>query len=87
MKKSWLALLAIGTILLIVAGCSGKDGNEKPADYLPERTGESAELPMANGKYDPPVTITTVKGVSSTWKFRPGECSILAGLIRKLCMI
>ena len=42
-------------------------GTAAPAPEQPQG------LPMVNGKYDPPVTITTVRGVVATVKFRQGE--------------
>lgn len=84
MKKSWILLCFMLCIAIVIfAGCSnnneqGNSGDNQQASKNNSggnnAEGESSnELPMVNGKYDPPVTITTVKGVSPGWKFKPGE--------------
>lgn len=85
MRKSWTACLLLCLALLVVlSGCSSSK-NSNGAAPSPSKAGESqsdssagkqeepAGLPLVNGKYDPPVTITTVRGVSPSWKFKSGE--------------
>ncbi|WP_135557335.1 extracellular solute-binding protein [Paenibacillus cymbidii] len=73
-------LLTVGTI----AACSSKDsGSAKPADSAaaskaPSSTPAASMAPsgspgMKNGKFDPPVTLTTVRGLEPVVKFRDGE--------------
>lgn len=57
------------------AGQSGGSAGGTTAGQA-EQSGQAEQeegLPMKDGKYDPPVTITTVRGIIANLKFRPGE--------------
>ncbi|CAM3384869.1 extracellular solute-binding protein [Marinicrinis lubricantis] len=70
--KKWLALVLTAVMLFTVAACgsggnSGNNGNNEE--------GEGAEQSsFTNGKYDPPITLTTVKGLDQNASvFKEGE--------------
>ncbi|WP_276353747.1 extracellular solute-binding protein [Cohnella caldifontis] len=64
---------AIGLVLSLTSalllGCSGKGGSGSSGG----QAGESQELKIVNGKYDPPVTITTVRRIAPNAEFKNGE--------------
>ncbi|WP_284639500.1 extracellular solute-binding protein [Paenibacillus silviterrae] len=67
-KKIMLTLLS--TVLAgSVIGCSSGSGGGSTASDKPE----TAPLKQVNGKFDPPVTITTVRGVPGPATFKNGE--------------
>ncbi|MFD0714171.1 extracellular solute-binding protein [Paenibacillus sp. GCM10027626] len=79
-KKGQLMLLLAACVS--IAGCSGSNGdasgngnNSKNANTGDQgkKQEEEAALPMINGKYDPPVTITTVKKIATPTTFKNGE--------------
>lgn len=81
-RKSWLAcILVLLAVILIASACSSSNtpsntpskgqngnGNEQSGDN--ETPGG---LSIVNGKFDPPVTLTTVKALGPNLKFRDGE--------------
>ncbi|MHA6480989.1 type 2 periplasmic-binding domain-containing protein [Paenibacillus sp. strain BS8-2] len=87
-KKSVLLTLAAVMLITMLAACSsgsndGKNGNQatnKPdggaeATQAPTEAADSNADAIRNGtyKFDPPVTITTVKATDGTFKFKNGE--------------
>ncbi|MCU6710229.1 extracellular solute-binding protein [Paenibacillus sp. J5C_2022] len=84
-RRSMLLALAMVTVAATLMGCTGKNesqGNGK-GDQPPSKTagadsgqagpGSEEGLPMKDGKYDPPVTITTVKRLAGAVEFKNGE--------------
>jgi putative aldouronate transport system substrate-binding protein len=66
-RKLIAPVLVVISAGALIAGCSTDSS---------KNTKTTAELKVAtkvNGKYDPPITITTARGVDSTIKFREGE--------------
>ncbi|ANE45719.1 sugar ABC transporter [Paenibacillus swuensis] len=76
-----LTMIAVILLLVSVIGCSqsseevkdGKAGTNETAGNNNSTGKETDGLPMSNGKYDPPVTITTVRGVGGDLTFKNGE--------------
>lgn len=86
-KKSMLLTLAAIMIITLLAACSSnsnKGGQESSASSSPSSAPEETQAPVEedsnaeairNGtyKFDPPVTITTVRATDGTFKFKNGE--------------
>lgn len=87
-KKSMLLTLAAIMVITLLAACSSNSNNGgqgSNATSSPESSAEATQAPTAaadqnaeairNGthKFDPPVTITTVKATDGTFKFKNGE--------------
>ncbi len=80
-RKAHLILCCILVFGLISTACSKNDNkatqnessgtaqNASGGSEEPQSTG----LPMVNGKYDPPVTLTTVRGVAAVTEYKNGE--------------
>ncbi|BBI36542.1 extracellular solute-binding protein [Cohnella abietis] len=78
MKKGKRRLIGftLAAILLVLTACNNNGGKEtQPSATSSEtasQTGESKK-PAQDGKYDPPITLTTVRTVESTVKFADGD--------------
>ncbi|MCU6712051.1 extracellular solute-binding protein [Paenibacillus sp. J5C_2022] len=80
-----ITLCCLAAILLLVAACSGtgtpapepssgsNSTNESKQDQGSQQSDQSAEKPGPFTKYDPPITVTTVRGISNKQYFDPGE--------------
>ncbi|ANE45201.1 ABC transporter substrate-binding protein [Paenibacillus swuensis] len=69
MKHKWMKLPAILLVTaLLTAACSTGGGNEQPS-LAPTETNEG----FSKGKYDPPITLTTIGSVGATHRFKNGE--------------
>lgn len=85
MKSRSQRILALSLALLLVAvvilGCSSKESNSGSSSTSSSTTSgssgtaaeESPGLPVVNGKYDPPVTITTVARIVGAEEYKNGE--------------
>ncbi|WP_165452590.1 extracellular solute-binding protein [Paenibacillus thalictri] len=65
LTKLYVPLAAALLLSSVVAACSDNSGGGKQA------AGSSAK--KADGKYDPPITITTARTLDANTKFKPGE--------------
>ncbi|HTG69742.1 MAG TPA: extracellular solute-binding protein [Candidatus Udaeobacter sp.] len=66
MKSKWIAIMLILAILTIVGCSNGGNNGSKAAD-------EEAPAQNADGKFEPPVTITTARVVGTDYTFINGE--------------
>lgn len=85
MKKSLTRILSILIIASLLAACSpGDSGNGTTTDAGTTSNGSGEDGTEgdltednngidANGKYDPPITLTAIRGVNSSRTFSPGE--------------
>lgn len=86
MKKWWLTFVMVMAVVFSVAACSGSDSgadavgqdNNKPADNGGESPSVDAQNAddngFVNGKYDPPITLTTVLDIQPDLAyFKDGE--------------
>lgn len=88
MVKKLMFFIAAATMIVMLAACSsnGSNGNQGNASNSSNNGGTEASQPpevvvdpnaeaIQNGtyKFDPPVTITTVKATDGTFKFKNGE--------------
>lgn len=78
-RKALMVSLILSLCFSLIA-CSSNNGNEKENSTKPPASqtdnGEKSAdqgLPKSNGKYDPPVTLTTVKALQPDLEFREGE--------------
>jgi putative aldouronate transport system substrate-binding protein len=72
--QRWMLASVVACLTVFAAvGCSGDNGGGAGKDQASGGSAAQSELPMKDGKYDPPVTITTVKGITPAIKFRTGE--------------
>ncbi|SFK95638.1 putative aldouronate transport system substrate-binding protein [Paenibacillus sp. 1_12] len=75
LKKAFVPLL-LTSALLTVTACS-KDPVEAPkiptADSTAPATGIKYTAPFKDGKYDPPITLTTIGAIQSSTTFKNGE--------------
>lgn len=70
-QKKWVSLM-LAIVLTSVVGCSsGGSGNSGNATNAPD--GEPLSSRNADGKFDPPVTITTARPVGTDYTFINGE--------------
>lgn len=68
-KQCAAVLLTSALTFTLVSGCSGGKNNGSEASNPPAQE----TLKLVNGKYDPPVTITTIRGVNPDVTFKNGE--------------
>ncbi|WP_409345441.1 extracellular solute-binding protein [Paenibacillus sp. MBLB4367] len=71
LRKS-LALSCLVAMLPAVAACTGAKENKPAESSASPKAAESAKPVDLNSKFDPPVTVTTVRGNVPDWFF-PGE--------------
>lgn len=79
----WLASAALVALLMVTTACGSNGPNNKPAEANDGtgngtgNTGSEQQTPPAavnaDGKYDPPITLTTVRAQESTVKFSEGD--------------
>lgn len=73
-KKTIRMLLISLSLLFLFAACSEDSSGEQTNDNaLSEEDKNRAEEVFAEGKYDPPITVTTVRGVDPSVTFKWGE--------------
>lgn len=84
-KKSMKAVVGslLASSLIVVSACSSGGGADPAPTTTPSTPGTNAgegasegiqyTAPFANGKYDPPVTLTTVAGITPSTTFKNGE--------------
>ncbi|MCR8635280.1 extracellular solute-binding protein [Paenibacillus radicis (ex Xue et al. 2023)] len=65
LNKSYLAAMTAVILSVAVAGCSGTNGGKEGNALTTSKA--------TNGKYDPPITITTARVLDPNVKFKPGE--------------
>lgn len=70
-----IGILGVATAL---AGCSSKDGSttsspSAPSSASPKSSAPASASPAGAGKYDPPITLTTVRKTVPTVKFQNGD--------------
>ncbi|MFS0724265.1 extracellular solute-binding protein [Paenibacillus sp. 1P07SE] len=70
-SKAWLMGIVLLVVILAVTACSSSNdpGNEPQVNEVDRSEG----LTIVDGKFDPPVTLTTVKALGPNLKFREGE--------------
>ncbi|MDQ6419682.1 extracellular solute-binding protein [Paenibacillus sp. LHD-117] len=74
-KKKWVSLM-LALVLTTVVGCSNGSGNAKTDETTntPDNTAQKEQTAQNDdGKFDPPVTITTARPVGTDYKFINGE--------------
>ncbi|MBO9606548.1 MAG: extracellular solute-binding protein [Paenibacillaceae bacterium] len=73
LRKKQLLLLAVTlAVTATAAGCSKSGGGSGEGAASPSATA-GGELKPTNGKFDPPVTITTVRGMPAAATYKNGE--------------
>ncbi|MBW7455337.1 extracellular solute-binding protein [Paenibacillus sepulcri] len=76
-RKQGIALLLSVILILTLAACSGGNGNNEGA--APEANAPANETPKPDvpaeplGKYDPPIEVTAVRGITEGTKYNEGE--------------
>ena len=74
MKKiSLLVLLSIILIIVVLSGCSSEKSEESSASPSPEAVETTVPSGESNGKFDPPIEITTTTTIKPPVKFPAGE--------------
>ncbi|WNR46152.1 type 2 periplasmic-binding domain-containing protein [Paenibacillus roseipurpureus] len=69
MKRSFLkATVLLMAATMTITACSTKEGGATASP-----TGVKADNGFSKGKFDPPITMTTVGAINSTFKFKNGE--------------
>lgn len=68
MKSKWIAIMLLLAIVTVVGCSNGGKGNNNP-----EAADAEAPVQNAEGKFEPPVTITTARVVGSDYTFINGE--------------
>ncbi|QCT01563.1 extracellular solute-binding protein family 1 [Paenibacillus algicola] len=71
--KKWMSVLLVGTLSLSLAACGSSNNSE--TDTANNNTSQNeGSTGFENGKYDPPITLTTVQGLDSNASiFKQGE--------------
>jgi putative aldouronate transport system substrate-binding protein len=75
-RRKWItASMAAVLSLAVITGCSStKDNNTASVAPVVSTGNESgSKLKIVNGKIDPPVTFTTIRGIDPTAKYKNGE--------------
>ncbi|ANE45466.1 sugar ABC transporter [Paenibacillus swuensis] len=84
-NKSLILLLSLVLMLGLLAACNNSNSSsEQPKETAPgntaaENDGNASKgdgkhsAPFSGGKYDPPITITTVRGIDASVKFKNNE--------------
>jgi putative aldouronate transport system substrate-binding protein len=74
-KSGLLLLLAV--LLAVVSACSGGNNSGNGSHGKPDNEGSiadgNADASNPHGKYDPPITVTTVRDQDPSMAFKPGE--------------
>ncbi|XEC94026.1 extracellular solute-binding protein [Paenibacillus tarimensis] len=71
--KGWISLM-LAIVLATLVGCSsGGNGNVNNGEGSNAPAGESGSTQNTDGKFDPPVTITTARPVGTDYTFINGE--------------
>ncbi|RCW49424.1 extracellular solute-binding protein [Paenibacillus prosopidis] len=71
--RRWIAVMLV-CVLVTIVGCStGGNNNVVPPDSTNSPSGEEKSAQNADGKFEPPVTITTARVVGSDYTFINGE--------------
>ena len=86
MKRKSLLALMLALVLVFLAACGGGSGGGTESSGPPQvpGSGQSSEgsepagepeysAPFSDGKYDPPITMTTVGAISPSMSFKNGE--------------
>ncbi|MBC8080768.1 MAG: extracellular solute-binding protein [Gorillibacterium sp.] len=78
MFKKWIMVsIAIPILFTTILGCSSSKSSETTAtpvlEQSPDMPKDDATAPMKDGKFDPPITMTTIRDVGGDVKFKSGE--------------
>ncbi|MFK7696050.1 extracellular solute-binding protein [Paenibacillus sp. HJGM_3] len=68
-----LTVLMASMLAITAAACSSEEPAPSPSGSAQPGTTDSMAEVFQKGKYDPPITLTTIKEVCSCWKFKDGE--------------
>ncbi|MFD2611656.1 extracellular solute-binding protein [Paenibacillus gansuensis] len=69
-RHAWKWIVCMVACLAFAAGCSG---NSDPGNSQADGNKGKTESKLVNGKFEPPITITTAFSVGSDTKFKEGE--------------
>lgn len=74
-RRSWTtSMIVLLVIIMITTACSSNNqSNKQSANNEGEGDKPPVSLTIVDGKFDPPVTLTTVKALAPDLKFREGE--------------